>query len=374
MVVSGMRMISVYLNLNRAAYRRSWRVMTVLTYVTVSAQLLYNWPWHGALPPLLLNAVINLALLVLLCLGIYLMIAEARRGSWAARWFLIANSAVFLGALLATLRLLLRYYGHVTQDSILLEKSVQIGTAVQVALLSISVSLRVREVRHERELSDRILHEVLPPSIANRLKSGETGIAERFDSVTVLFADIAGFTPLSAQLPPEIIVQTLNAIFSRFDELTSRFGLEKIKTIGDCYMVVAGLPLPRADHQSVMAQMALELLTAVRAYATEARAAGTLPPGTRLEMRIGVHSGPVVAGVIGTRRFAYDLWGDTVNTASRMESHGEPGRIHCSPAFYEGLRDAFAFEARGQVAIKGKGLMSTYFLLGPMPRTQRTPE
>jgi class 3 adenylate cyclase len=286
------------------------------------------------------------------------------RGSRAARYFLAINSVVLVAALGHLLGLMAVGSGRHLRTNPLLDHAFYLGQVAQVALLSLSVAQRVRQVRHERELSDRLLHEVLPPSIAARLKTGETGIAEHFDSVTVLFADIVGFTPLSAHLSAERIVATLNGIFSRFDELTSRYGLEKIKTIGDCYMVVAGLPVRRTDHAQVIADMSLELLSSLASYQEEAHRAGTLPQQTQLQMRIGIHCGPVVAGVIGTRKFAYDLWGDTVNTASRMESHGEPNMIHCTQVFYQALRDRFRFSPRGELPVKGKGAMNTYFLLG----------
>jgi class 3 adenylate cyclase len=222
------------------------------------------------------------------------------------------------------------------------------------------VAQRTRELRAEKQRSEDLLLNVLPAPIAERLKAGENLIVDRFDDVSVLFADIVGFTSMSAKTTPEQLVTILNALFSMFDQLAERHGLEKIKTIGDAYMVVAGVPAPRGDHALAIARMALDMLAAVRAYGAE--------NNLDLTIRVGIHTGAVVAGVIGQKKFIYDLWGDTVNTASRMESHGVPGRVHVSAATYEALRAAFLLETRGEIDIKGKGLMTTYLLLGPEAR------
>jgi class 3 adenylate cyclase len=213
--------------------------------------------------------------------------------------------------------------------------------------------LQKRATDEERARSERLLRNILPEEIAERLKQGPGAIADGFEQVTVLFADIAGFTPLSERLTPGEVVNMLNQVFSCFDEMASRHGLEKIKTIGDAYMVVAGLPSPRADHVQAMATMALEMRSAVARFGEG-----------KLAMRIGMHSGPVVAGVIGTSKFSYDLWGDTVNTASRMESHGSPGRIHVSDASRVALGEGWDLEDRGTVEVKGKGSMRTWWLNG----------
>jgi class 3 adenylate cyclase len=193
--------------------------------------------------------------------------------------------------------------------------------------------------------------------IADRLKTSETCILNSFNDVTVLFADLVGFTALSTQVPPTMLVRLLDQLFSIFDELTERHGLEKIKTIGDAYMAAAGIPFPREDHASAAAKMALDMHQAVEKFNSEGKAL--------LKLRIGICSGPVIGGVIGQSKLNYDLWGDTVNTASRMESHGEPGRTHVAAATYEFLRDHFQFEERGTIDVKGKGSMKTYFLCGP---------
>jgi adenylate cyclase len=213
-----------------------------------------------------------------------------------------------------------------------------------------------RALDAERRVSERLLLNVLPRSIAERLKRGAGTIADSFPEATVIFADIARFTPISSRLAPEEVVAWLNDVFSAMDHLAEQHGLEAIKSIGDAYMVASGLPEARPDHAEAAAEVAL-------AFCREL-ADRTTPGGEPLRVRIGMHTGPVVAGVIGRRKFAYDLWGDTVNTASRMESHGESGRIHVSPATYERLRHRFLFEERGEVEIKGIGSMQTYFLTG----------
>jgi class 3 adenylate cyclase len=181
-------------------------------------------------------------------------------------------------------------------------------------------------------------------------------IADRFPDVTVLFADIVDFTRRSQQIAPEQVVQALNDLFSSFDRLAQRHGLEKIKTVGDAYMVAGGLPDPRPDHAQAVAEMALAIRDEV--------ASRVDPSGQPLAVRIGMDTGPVVAGVIGTSKFSYDLWGDTVNTASRMESHGVPGCIQVTARTYERLKDGYGFERRGSIPVKGKGEIVTYFLVG----------
>lgn len=210
-------------------------------------------------------------------------------------------------------------------------------------------------VQLEKEKSERLLLNILPETIATRLRQSSNTIAENFEEVTILFADIVGFTQLSSQLPPIDLVNLLNDIFSEFDHLTEFYDLEKIKTIGDAYMVVAGLPVPKADHAEAIADMALSM-RAVMDYIPS-------PGAEPIQIRIGINTGMVVAGVIGTKKFIYDLWGDAVNVASRMESHGQPGAIQVTEATYVRLRHKYRFETRGEIAIKGKGSMKTYWLL-----------
>jgi class 3 adenylate cyclase len=212
----------------------------------------------------------------------------------------------------------------------------------------------------ERERSERLLLNVLPAPIAARLKQGEAVIADGFAEVTVLFADLVDFTRRSQDADPERVVQVLDELFSALDRLAERHGLEKIKTVGDAYMVVGGLPEARPDHAEAVAEMAL----AVREEVPRHRD----PGGRPLAVRIGIDTGPVVAGVIGRRKFSYDLWGDTVNTASRMESGGVPGCIQVTERTYRRLRGRYRFERRGPVQVKGKGELVTWFLLARGPQ------
>jgi len=208
----------------------------------------------------------------------------------------------------------------------------------------------------EQDKSERLLLNVLPKEIAQILKEDDQTIATRFPAITVLFADVVGFTPLSQDLSPEDLVGVLNEVFSYFDSLVDRHGLEKIRTIGDSYMVASGVPVPREDHAHALARMALDIVSYV---------SPTSSPATRpLVFRLGISSGPAVAGVIGKAKFQYDVWGDTVNTASRMESHGVPGKIQLSASTHDLVKDDFVCEPRGLVDVKGKGPMETWFLVG----------
>lgn len=209
-------------------------------------------------------------------------------------------------------------------------------------------------LHYQQEQTENLLLNILPGPIAERLKLEPSTIADSFEEVTVLFADLVGFTEFSSRRSAKQLVEVLNVIFSEFDQLAEKHGLEKIKTIGDAYMVVAGLPTPRSDHAEAIAQMALDMqqvLTKINVQTNES-----------FSMRIGINSGSVVAGVIGLKKFSYDLWGDTVNTASRMESLGIPGTIQVTAETYERLRDKFLFEERGIISVKGKGEMTTYLL------------
>ncbi len=203
----------------------------------------------------------------------------------------------------------------------------------------------------------------MPQAIADRLKRDymgqhplSTAIAEHYEEVSILFADIVGFTSLSARLDAIAIVNLLNRIFSRFDQLADQLGLEKIKTIGDAYMVASGLPHPRADHAEAIAEMALEMTTVMQQFGHEL--------DIDLKLRIGINSGIVVAGVIGKKKFIYDLWGDAVNVASRMESLGEPGSIQVTETTYQLLKASYELRSRGRITVKGKGAMNTYWLVG----------
>jgi class 3 adenylate cyclase len=229
--------------------------------------------------------------------------------------------------------------------------------ALLTAVLLLGEAVRGRRaLAVEQDRSERLLLNVLPSPIAARLKQGEAVIADRFPEVTVLFVDLVDFTQSSDRSTPERVVQVLDDLFTAFDRLAERHGLEKIKTIGDAYMAVGGLPAPRPDHAQAVAEMAL----AVR----EETARHRDPSGQPLALRIGIDTGPVVAGVIGTTKFSYDLWGDTVNTASRMESQGVVGCIQVTERTYQRLGDGYRFERRGPIQIKGKGELVTWFLVG----------
>lgn len=212
------------------------------------------------------------------------------------------------------------------------------------------------ELDKERVKAEELLLNIMPSAIAERLKHGETSIADAFPEVSVLFIDLVGFTQMTSSIGPYELVKLLNEIFGIFDKRLDEFGLEKIKTIGDSYMAVSGLPEPVVDHAFRIGNFALAIQHDFNEYVRE--------QGMTLNMRIGVHSGTAVAGIIGTKKYAYDLWGDVVNVASRMESTGTPGKIHVSEAFMVRLEDVYQFEACGEMEVKGKGLMTTYFLTG----------
>jgi class 3 adenylate cyclase len=213
-----------------------------------------------------------------------------------------------------------------------------------------------QELATEQGKSERLLLNILPPPIAQKLKDGQSNIADGFASATILFADLVNFTQLAEQVPPTELVAMLNEIFSAFDRLSEQYELEKIKTIGDAYMVVGGLPTIRPDHPQAIAEMALAMREEIHKF--------NLRYHQSCSLRIGINTGPVVAGVIGTKKFIYDLWGDTVNIASRMESHGLPGAIQVTAATYECLQDDYTFEPRGSIQVKGKGEITAYLLIG----------
>lgn len=231
-----------------------------------------------------------------------------------------------------------------------------LNARINAALAADRLHEKEQQYLAEKEKSEQLLLNILPVPIAERLKQGEEIIVDSFDEVTVLFGDIVGFTKLSEQMEPAELVGNLNDIFSVFDELAKGHNLEKIKTIGDNYMIVGGLPTPRPDHAEAVAEMALDMQKGIAQF-NKIR-------GKSLHIRIGINTGPVVAGIIGTTKFSYDLWGDTVNTASRMESHGVANGIQVTAATYERLKDQYLFEKRGMIQVKGKGEMFTYLLLG----------
>jgi guanylate cyclase len=270
----------------------------------------------------------------------------------AARWY-AAWVVVFLGSGITG-----EVIGSVAHTvprwftSTMLAANVTVGGTIVFTLLA----LFARQRRDAQARAETLLLNILPRSIAERLKAETRTIADQFSSASILFADVVDFTPLSECLPPTEVVALLDHLFSHFDELAERHGLEKIKTIGDCYMVAAGVPSPRPDHARVLALMALDMQAAMGSV-DEVGHMG-------LELRVGINSGPVVAGVIGRKRFLYDLWGDAVNTASRMESHGTSGRIQITRATRDLLDDEFVCEPRGTIPVKGKGEIEAWYLIG----------
>jgi len=263
-----------------------------------------------------------------------------------AAWFVIGPLAYALSRLSEETRTPLTLLGDALSNAALFAAVLVLGEAVRSR----------RALALEQERSERLLLNVLPAPIAARLKAGEAVIADAFPEVTVLFADLVDFTRRSRQISPAQVVAALNELFSAFDQLAQRHGLEKIKTIGDAYMVAGGLPQPRPDHAEAIAEMALGIREEV--------ARRTDPSGQPLAVRIGIDTGPVEAGVVGTAKFSYDLWGDTVNTASRMESHGVAGCIQVTARTYQRLRDGYQFQLRGPIQVRGMGEMVTYFLVG----------
>jgi class 3 adenylate cyclase len=312
--------------------RRRWPVVVLLvSAATVQVYYLLDYPGIRPAVPL----------------------AVALATAWAAghqRWSLLVV-AWFAGAPLLFRTLvdpepLPRVLNDSVPDVVLFAAVLLLGEAVRTR----------RALRLEQEKSERLLLNVLPAPIAARLKQTEGVIADGFPDVTVLFADIVDFTRRSERIAPEHVVQALNDLFSVFDQHARQRGLEKIKTVGDAYMVAGGLPDPRPGHAEAVAEMAMAMRDEVARH--------TDPGGQPLAVRIGIDTGPVVAGVIGTSKFSYDLWGDTVNTASRMESQGVAGCIQVTARTYERLRDGYRFERRGPIPVKGKGEIVTYFLVG----------
>jgi adenylate cyclase len=277
----------------------------------------------------------------------------------ATRWY-VAFLLVFIasgvaGELMGSVAPLPRWF-----TSTMLAANVVVGGSIVFTLLALFAKQRQEALgafRIEQEKAENLLLNILPRSIAEKLKEQPHSIADQFSAASILFADVVDFTPRVEHLPPAQVVGMLDELFGCFDTLSEKYGLEKIKTIGDCYMVAAGIPTPRPDHARALALLSLDMMDAVRSN----DAVGKL----NFELRVGINSGPVVAGVIGRKRFLYDLWGDAVNIASRMESQGTPGRVQITEATYELLKAEFECEPRGTVAVKGKGDMETWYLCGP---------
>jgi guanylate cyclase len=274
------------------------------------------------------------------------------------RWF-IAFVTVFLASGLIGIALEIPSPLPEWFSGMLLALNVVVGGTIFFTLLALFAKQReeaLTALRSEQQRSEGLLLNILPASIAERLKGETSTIADHFTAATVLFADVVNFSARTKDLPAAEVVGLLDRLFSHFDTLTERHGLEKIKTIGDAYMVAAGVPIRRPDHARAVALLALDMV--------ESAAPGGTCGDLDLQLRIGINSGPVVAGVIGRRKFLYDLWGDAVNIASRMESAGTPGRIQVTRQTYELLKDEFELEPRGTIAVKGMGEMETWYLLG----------
>lgn len=278
----------------------------------------------------------------------FVVAAVLATGIKAALWWF----AVFVGAVIYSISI----SGRVEPIYVLADPGPE--TAIELLITSMIVIgallYFVRQRDRLQRRSDDLLHNILPESIAARLKAGEPRIADLYESASVLFADVVGFTPMSSGLSPAQLIDVLNSLFSDFDERAAGLGLEKIRTVGDEYMVASGVPLSRPDHAISIADFAIEIRDRVAARRFS---------GHQIQLRIGINSGPVVAGIIGTHKFSYDLWGDVVNIASRMESQGQAGVIQIGPATYELIKDTFVCRALEPLDVKGKGLMQTYSLL-----------
>jgi class 3 adenylate cyclase len=314
--------------------RRRWPLAVLLASAAI-LQLYYQLDYPGIYPAVPLSAALATAW-------------AAGHRLWSllvVGFFVLAGIGVGYQTLMPN-QPAVQVLGDVMRDTVLFAAVLLLGEAVRTR----------RALQREEERSQRLLLNVLPAPIAARLKQREDVIADGFPEVTVLFADLVDFTRRSQRSSPQQVVQVLDELFTAFDQLIKRHGLEKIKTIGDAYMVAGGLPEPRPDHAQAVADMALAIRDEV--------AGRTDPSGQPLQVRIGIDTGPVVAGVIGRDKFSYDLWGDTVNTASRMESLGVPGCIQVTARTYQRLQNSYRFQRRGLVAVKGKGEMVSYFLVG----------
>ena len=297
-------------------------------------------------PPLYISGI------VMLFFGIYAIAPVRYAVAVCLGW---SCAAIFIG-LVAGLGLLSEPHLAILAGEIVAVNALGMFTLYRLERLRRQEYSNLNQIDAERTRYHDLLVRILPASIAERMRGGEQHIADRFDEASVLFADIAGFTSLSAKLQPEEVLSLLERAFAEFDALVEKHGLEKIKTIGDAYLVAAGLPEPRADHAKAIADFALDLQRAAPQI--------TVPGGDNLAVRIGFHCGPLIAGVIGESRFLYDMWGDTVNVASRMESLGEAGRIQVSDGARERLIEKFVLEPRGIVSVKGRGEMQTWWLTG----------
>lgn len=274
----------------------------------------------------------------------------------APAWFFAYGGLVLFSGFLQPY---VRLSNALSAQQVLLFFVLNVGVVSTIVFILLYTFVRQRNVllallRVEQAKSENLLLNILPPEIAAILKNEERTIADHFPGASILFADMVGFTPMTASMTPADMLGLLNEVFSYFDDLVDKYGLEKIRTIGDSYMVASGVPRPRPDHAQALARVALDM----RTYVLSSPVCVT----RQLNFRIGINSGPVVAGVIGRKKFIYDLWGDAVNTASRMESHGTPGCIQITRATYELIKSEFVCEPRGTISVKGKGDMETWYL------------
>jgi guanylate cyclase len=284
-----------------------------------------------------------------------LLFAEPRK---APRWFF---AYLFLLILSGLLQPFLHASNNLPRGILISFYVLNLGAVSSIAFVLLSGFIgqkneALRLLRREQERSESLLLNVLPMEVAERLKSGSQIVADQYDSASILFADLVGFTPLSTELTPRQMVEVLNEIYSHFDSLAEELGVEKIRTIGDNYMVAAGLPRPRRDHAQALASLALAM--------NDHMVSRPAVADRRLSFRIGINSGAVIAGVIGVRKFHYDVWGDSVNIASRMESQGTPGKIQVARGTYELIKEEFICQPHGSIEVKGRGPMETWFLEG----------
>lgn len=324
-----------------AIHRRPrWFVVVVNAFflLSLATQLAETAMFGGLLPSGLVVAFVSL----------YVLGALITMGLRAAAWWF----AVFLASILFAVEVPHWFHPIYHHGDPTAEGAMNLTALAIVVFLVLAYFVRQRDQFQRR--SDDLLHSILPNEIADRLKSQPGMIAEDVMEASVLFADIVGFTPMSATMSPTELVGLLNEVFTTIDAFAAELGIEKIKTVGDEYMAAAGVPTPRPDHAHAVAALALRIRDHFAANGVR---------GRRLTFRIGINSGPVTAGIIGTHKFSYDLWGDTVNVASRMESGGVPGSIHVSAATYGLVKDAFLCEPRGATSVKGRGEMETYLLL-----------
>jgi guanylate cyclase len=292
-----------------------------------------------------------------------LFFSDPRRARW---WFMAYIALVVTSGFLQPL---LRSSNNLSSQVILIFFVMNLGVVSSIAFVVlyyfVSKNRDYLNLLHiEQDKSERLLLNILPRDIAEKLKNESGIIADQFDEASILFADLVGFTLLSTELEPVEMVELLNEIYSHFDDLVDKYELEKIRTIGDNYMVVSGVPRPRKDHAHALAGMSLEMEEYLEGFA-----AGS---GRPIQCRIGINSGPVLAGVVGRRKFQYDVWGDSVNVASRMESHGVPSKIHITDVTRKLIDEDFACVRRGTVEVKGKGQMETWFLVGRKPAAPST--